>query len=150
MGRTAGDSIGVPSHTEDFIARMQKVRIIVLRHTAVRVSDIETEVEFYEDLLGYEVVRSFEAADGTRNVFIGQPDQSRNDDAALQLVAADGPVDTGDFVHVALSVQDVDATVANVDDDLVTGEPETMAEYELRVAFIEDPEGWGVELIEQL
>jgi len=123
---------------------------MTLRHVAIPVADIEREIEFYADLLGYEVVREFTADDGTRNVFIGHPDPAADDDAALQLVAAEGSVETGDFVHTALTVDDVDAAVADLDDDLVTGEPETLDGDGLRVAFIDDPEGWGVELVEQL
>jgi lactoylglutathione lyase len=123
---------------------------MTLRHVAVPVADIEREIEFYADLVGYEIVREFTADDGTRNVFVGHPDPAADDDAALQLVAADGPVDTGDFVHTALTVDDVDATVAALDDDLVTGEPRTLEEDGLRVAFVEDPEGWGLELVEHV
>jgi len=120
---------------------------MTLRHVALEVPDVEASVEFYADLLGYEVLREFEADDGTRNVFVGHPDPSVDDDAAIQLVEADGPVETGDFVHTAVTVEDVDATVADLDDDLVVGEPENFDE-ELRVAFIEDPDGWGLELVE--
>lgn len=123
---------------------------MTLRHVALEVPDIEASVEFYEDLVGYEVVRSFEADDGTRNVFVGEPDSSQDDDAALQLVEADGPVDPGDYVHHALTVEDVDETVADLDDELITGGPEDLEDDGLRVAFIEDPDGWGVELIEEL
>lgn len=123
---------------------------MALLHTAVRVADVEAEVAFYESLADYEVVRSFETDDGTRNVFVGRPDSSADDDAALQLVETEGPVETGDFVHVALAVPDVDATVAELDDDLIDDGPRTLAEDDLRVAFVEDPEGWGIELIEFL
>jgi len=122
---------------------------MTLRHTAVRVEDIERSVEFYEDLLGYEVVRSFES-DGVRNVFVGHPDPDAVDDAAVQLVEADGPVDPGDFVHVALTIDDVDAAVEKLDDDQIDDGPLTMEEFDTRVAFVQAPEGWGLELIEDL
>jgi lactoylglutathione lyase len=123
---------------------------MTLRHVAVRVADIERSVAFYADLAGYEVLRSFTADDGTRNVFVGRPDPTVDDDAAVQLVGGEGPVDTGGFVHTALTVADVDATVASLDDQRVTGAPETLDGDDLRVAFVEDPDGWGVELVEQL
>ena len=71
-------------------------------------------------------------------------------DAALQLSPVDGPVEPGDFNHVALEVEDVDATVADLDDALVGQGPETIPEFGLRVAFVEDPDGYGIELIEEL
>ncbi|WP_436908057.1 VOC family protein [Halosimplex marinum] len=124
---------------------------MTLRHTALRVEDVETNVDFYADLLGYEVLREFETDDGTRNVFVGDPaDEDTDDPAALQLVAADGPVETGDFEHVALTVDDVDAAVESLDDDRVDDGPITMDEFDSRVAFITGPEGWGIELVEDL
>lgn len=123
---------------------------MTLRHVALEVSDIERSVDFYADLADYEVLRSFTAEDGTRNVFVGIPDPTLDDDAAIQLVGAEGPIDAGDFVHTALTVADVDATVAALDDDRITGPPETLEEDGLRVAFLEDPDGWGVELVEHL
>jgi lactoylglutathione lyase len=123
---------------------------MTLRHVALEVSDIERSVDFYADLADYEVLRSFTAEDGTRNVFVGIPDPTLDDDAAIQLVGAEGPIDAGDFVHTALTVADVDATVAALDDDRITGGPETLEEDGLRVAFLEDPDGWGVELVEHL
>lgn len=123
---------------------------MTLFHTALWVSDIEASVAFYEDLLGYEVVREFENDDGVRNVFVGRPDPDAADDAALQLLPADRLVEPGDFEHVALETDDVDAAVESLDNDLVDRGPLTLAETDLRVAFVEDPDGWGIELIERL
>jgi lactoylglutathione lyase len=122
---------------------------MTLRHTSLPVSDVEETVAFYEDLVGYEVVRSFES-DGVENVFVGEPDSDAEDDAAVQLVAVGEPVDTGDFEHVALTTDDVDAAVADLDDDMVDDGPTTMEDLGLRVAFLEDPDGWGIELVEEL
>lgn len=121
---------------------------MTLLHTAIRVADVEAEVSFYGELADLEVVRSFETEAGIRNVFLGKTDPTADDDAAIQLVEADGPVETGDFVHVALKVPDVDRAVERLEEDLVVEEPRTLPDDNLRVAFAEDPEGWGIELIE--
>ncbi|WP_247004286.1 VOC family protein [Halosolutus gelatinilyticus] len=123
---------------------------MTLLHTAIRVSDVESNVAFYDELVGFEVVRSFETDDGTRNVFLGHPDPSAADDAALQLVESDEPVETGDFEHVALAVADVDSTVDDLDDRRIIDGPMTLDEVGVRVAFIEGPDGWEIELIENL
>jgi len=124
---------------------------MTLRHTALRVEDIEASVAFYRDLLGYEVLREFETDDGTRNVFVGDPaDEDTDDPAAVQFVEADGPVDTGHFEHVALTVDDVDAALDGLDDDRIDDGPITMEAFDSRVAFVTGPEGWGVELVEDL
>ncbi|MFC7140229.1 VOC family protein [Halosimplex aquaticum] len=124
---------------------------MTLRHTAIQVEDVDASVEFYEDLFGYEVLREFETDDGTRNVFVGDPaDADTDDPAAFQFVEADRPVDTGDFEHVALTVEDVDAVLDELDDERIQDGPITMEEYDCRVAFVEGPEGWGIELVEDL
>ncbi|WP_167837493.1 VOC family protein [Halosimplex halophilum] len=124
---------------------------MTLRHTALRVEDVEASVDFYADLLGYEVLREFETDDGTRNVFVGDPaDADTDDPAAIQFVEAGGPVETGDFEHVALTVDDVDAAVESLDDERVDDGPITMEEFDSRVAFVTGPEGWGIELVEDL
>ena len=123
---------------------------MTLWHTALHVSDVDASTEFYADLAGYEVVREMAADDGSVHKFVGDPDGGARDDAALQLSPTDGAVETGDFDHVALEVDDVDATVASLDDDLVNEGPEEVPEFGLRVAFVEDPDGYSVELIEDL
>jgi len=124
---------------------------MTLRHTALRVEDVEASVAFYRDLLGYEVLREFETDDGTRNVFVGDPaDEDTDDPAAVQFVETDGPVDTGHFEHIALTVGDVDAVLDELDDDRIDDGPTTMDEFNSRVAFVTGPEGWGVELVEDL
>lgn len=122
----------------------------MLLHTALWVSDIEASIDFYQDLLGYEIVREFENDDGVRNVFLGHPDPEATDDAALQLLPADGEVESGDFEHVALATDDVDAAVEGLDDERVDSGPTTMEEFGVRVAFVDDVDGYGIELIEQL
>lgn len=123
---------------------------MTLLHTALWVSDIEASIAFYEDLLDYEIVREFENDDGVRNVFLGHPDPEADDDAALQLLPAGEAVDPGDFEHVALATDDVDAAVDTLDEELVEKGPTTMEEFGLRVAFVEDRDGYGIELIEEL
>ncbi|WP_459194501.1 VOC family protein [Halosimplex sp. J119] len=124
---------------------------MTLRHTAIQVEDVEASVAFYEDLFGYEVLREFETDDGTRNVFVGDPaDEDTDDPAALQFVEAGGPVETGEFEHVAITVADVDAALDQLDDDRIDDGPITMEEYDSRVAFVTGPEGWGIELVEDL
>lgn len=122
---------------------------MTLLHVALTVSDIEATADFYEKVLGYEVVREMDSDVG-RQVFIGHPDPEATDDAALQLVPAEGPVDPGDFVHAALGVDDLDAALDTLDDDLIEDGPIEMPDAGVRVAFVEDLDGYGVELIEQL
>lgn len=116
-------------------------------HTAMWVSDLDATSEFYEDVLGLEYDRQFEL-DGVINYYVGS-----DDGAELQFKydeSSDESVDPGGIDHVALTVPDTDETfesiVAAADPPVVT-EPTTIEQANARVAFIEDPDGYVVELV---
>lgn len=120
---------------------------MTLLHVALEVSDLEASIEFYRDLMGYEVVRELEKESVGRNVFLGTPDSGAADDAAVQLLSTTDAVDPGDFVHTALAVDDLDAKLEWLDDDLIDDGP--IQQPGVRVAFVRDPDGYGIELIER-
>lgn len=122
----------------------------MLLHTSLFVSDVDASIDFYRTLVDYELVHVIESDDGPNSHFVGPADADDLADASIQFKPADGPVDPGTFDHVALAVDDVDAAVARVDDSHVTGEPESVPELGLRIAFLDDPDGYGIELIESL
>lgn len=122
-----------------------------LVHTCVRVRDIDASVRFYE-ALGFERRGrlNFETA---FNVYLGLP----GDGDRLELTVNDGrdePYDLGDgYNHVALVVDDLDQQLADLKAQLGI-EPEKPAFHpggreELpRIAFVQDPDGYRVELID--
>ena len=116
---------------------------MTIDHAAVRVSNLDESIAFYRDLFGYEPVERFERSDTVSDTFLGI-----GDDAAIQLVETDEPVEPTDGGHLGLSVDDVDAAVAGLDDGRVHRSPETLDELGIRIAFVEDPDGHVLELIE--
>ena len=119
-------------------------------HTALWVSDIERTREFYVDALGLTENWSFTGDDGVENVYIG------GDNAEFQFKydPEGGPdIDSGTMAHVAVGVDSTDETVERlgerVDPPIETA-PTTMDDLGLRVAFVEDPDGYVVELVEEL
>jgi len=115
-------------------------------HTAMWVSDLETTTTFYEEVLGLSVSREFEGADGVVNYFLcGDSEtelQFKYDPEAERDVSPSG------FAHTALTVEDLDSTldrVANSEGSVNDG-PMTIEGG--RVAFCEDPDGYGIEFIE--
>jgi len=115
-------------------------------HAALNVSDIDATVDFYESVLDLEQTRAAEL-DGQRMVFVGG-----EGDAELQFLAVDEPVDPAGVDHVGIAVDDVDATIENARaewDSEVVIEPQVIGD-EVRLAFITDPDGYHVELIEEL
>lgn len=119
-------------------------------HTALWVSDIDATTEFYEDVLGLDYDREFEL-DGVLNYYVGS-----DDGAELQFKYdpdADDRVDPAGIDHVALTVENTDATferVVEAADPEVVLEPTTVDVAQRRVAFVEDPDGYVVEFVQRV
>jgi lactoylglutathione lyase len=119
-------------------------------HTCVRVLDPDKSVAFYE-ALGYERrgKLQFETA---YNLYMGLPGEG--DDLELTVnIGREEPYELGDgYNHVALTVDDVDAVLARLADLGVQPEkpPYRPGEREdlPRIAFVADPDGYRVELID--
>jgi lactoylglutathione lyase len=113
-----------------------------LLHAAIDVSDMEATTAFYGDVLGFEPVAELEAG-GVTNVFYGHGDEME-----LQFVPAEGDVVTSAPNHIAVEVDDVDALVAELGEDRVERGPFDVDEFGLYVAFVTDPDGYTVEIIQ--
>jgi lactoylglutathione lyase len=121
-------------------------------HTCYRVTDPQRSVAFYE-ALGFEKRRELPIRDEAVNYFLGIPGEEVPE---LELTynfetPADGyDVGTG-YGHIALTVDDLDATLARLTDEGIEPErpPYTVREGGSRICFVRDPDGYRVELIEQ-
>jgi lactoylglutathione lyase len=121
-----------------------------LVHTCVRVRDIDASLRFYE-ALGFERrgKLQFQTA---YNIYMGLP----GDGDTLELTVNEGreePYDLGDgYNHVAITVDDLDATVAALAEQGI--EPEKPPYHpggreELGpICFVQDPDGYRIELID--
>ena len=119
-------------------------------HTAIWVSDLETARSFFVDTLGLEETRSF-TVDSTDNVYVG------GDHGEIQLrfdPDRNHPTpDCSTIDHLAVSADDVDAIVDHIVEETdwsILDGPRTVKMVDWRVAFVEGPDGYVVELIEDL
>jgi lactoylglutathione lyase len=121
-----------------------------LIHTCIRVLDPDASVRFYA-ALGFER-RGQLNFDSAYNVYLGLP----GDGDTLELTVNVGrtePYDVGTgYNHVAVTVPDLDATLAALAAVGVTPEkapyhPGGRADLP-RIAFVADPDGYRVELVE--
>ncbi|SDG14258.1 lactoylglutathione lyase [Halorubrum xinjiangense] len=116
-------------------------------HTCLNVADADRTADWYVDELGFE--RSWEfTIDDTRNVYVA-------DDSGVEFqlsdTAGEEPSADGDrYDHVAVGVDDVDAAFEALDHHGVVEAPTDHPEAGARVAFVKDPDGHVVELIEPL
>lgn len=119
-------------------------------HTAVWVDDIERTIEFYTAGLGLELNWEFTSG-GVRNVYLGGEHgelQCKYDPNKSYETGASGGVD-----HVAIGVESTDEAFEQLcerEDPPVHEPPTTLSAIDRRVAFVEDPDGYVVELVERL
>jgi lactoylglutathione lyase len=118
-----------------------------LVHTAYRVRDIDASLRFY-GALGFEKRGRLNFSDAY-NVYLGLP----GDGDRLELtvnVGREEPYDLGSgYGHVALTVEDLDATLEQLAREGIEPErPPYTVPSGARICFLQDPDGYRVELIE--
>jgi lactoylglutathione lyase len=121
-------------------------------HTCYRIGDIDRSVAFYEKL-GFEEARRMPIGEEATNVFMALPGEG---EARLELTYNHG-VDSYDlgtgYNHIALAVEDLDGTLAALADQGISPEKPPYRPggrtTGSRIAFVRDPDGYRVELIER-
>jgi lactoylglutathione lyase len=121
-----------------------------LLHTMIRVSDLERSVRFYTDVLGLREQRRkvLEKADATL-VFLG--DEAGHHAIELTYNHDGRRYELGNqFGHFALGVADLEATRKELGERGVefSRGPYRVSEGGSMIAFIRDPDGIEIELIE--
>ncbi|MFC7134911.1 MULTISPECIES: VOC family protein [Salinibaculum] len=116
-------------------------------HVCLNVSDADEIAQWYRDELGFEDSWEFTSEDGeTRNVYVAD-----GNGFELQLSDTEGEDDFENgtaWDHLAVKVDDVDAAFEEIDNHGVVSEPADQPAAGARTAFIEDPDGHVVELVE--
>jgi len=123
-------------------------------HTMIRVLDLDRSIDFYTRHLGMQVLRRSDYPEGKfTNVFVGYGDENEN--AVIELTHnwdQDSPYEHGGaFGHLAVSVPDIYATCDAMEKEGVSipRKPGPMKHGTTVIAFIEDPDGYKIELIER-
>ncbi len=124
-----------------------------LLHTMLRVKDLDASIAFYTEALGMRLLRKNDYPGGEFTLaFLGYGDES--DTTVIELTYNWGKTDyvLGDaFGHLAVGVPDIYATC----DPLrargvkITREPGPMKHGSTVIAFVEDPSGYKIELIQR-
>ena len=122
-------------------------------HTMIRVGDLERSIDFYTRLLGMKLLRRKDYPDGRFTLaFVGYGDEI--DHTVIELThnwdtqAYD--LGTG-FGHIALAVPDIRAACDGLAaaGAKIPRPPGPMKHGSTIIAFVEDPDGYRIELIEQ-
>lgn len=120
-------------------------------HTMLRVGDLQRSLDFYTDVLGMKLLRQKDYPDGKFTLaFVGYGDEK--DQAVLELTHNWNTerYDLGNgYGHIALEVDDVYEAAERIRDKggKIIREPGPMNAGSTIIAFVEDPDGYPIELL---
>jgi lactoylglutathione lyase len=122
-------------------------------HTMVRVGDLDRAIDFYTNVLGMQLLRRRDVPSQNYTLaFVGYGDEAHG--AVLELTYNYG-VDRydlgGGYGHIAIEVDDAAAACARVKakGGAVTREAGPVKGGATVIAFVQDPDGYKIELIER-
>src|SRR5690606_13773382 len=127
------------------------VRMRIL-HTMLRVGNLERSLDFYTNVLGMKLLRKKDYPEGRFTLaFVGYGEESET--AVLELTHNwdTEKYDLGNgYGHIALEVDDVYAACERIKakGGVITREPGPMKHGSSILAFVEDPDGYKIELLD--
>lgn len=123
-----------------------------LLHTMLRVKNLDESLKFYCDLLGMKLLRKKDYPGGEFTLaFIGYGEESEETVIELTYNWGKDQYDLGDaYGHIAIGVDDIYQTCQNLEarGGKVVRQPGPMKHGSTVIAFVEDPNGYKVELIQ--
>ena len=125
-------------------------------HTMLRVGDLNRAVRFYTDIMGMNLLRSTDRPEQKYSMaFVGYGRGNQDGHAELELTYNYGvdqyALGTA-YGHIAIAVPDVAGTCERIRalGGTITREPGPVAGGTTVIAFVQDPDGYKIELIERV
>ncbi|MBI3569784.1 MAG: lactoylglutathione lyase [Gammaproteobacteria bacterium] len=122
-------------------------------HTMIRVGDLDRSIKFYTDVLGMKLLRRKDYPDGKFTLaFVGYGPETEHAVVELTYNWGTSKYDLGNaFGHIALEVDDVYKACTDIKNrgGKVTREAGPMKHGSTVIAFVEDPDGYKIELIQK-
>ena len=122
-----------------------------LLHTMIRVGNLAKSIDFYTGILGMRLLRQKDYPDGKFTLaFVGYGDE--NDNTVIELThnwdTDDYDLGSG-FGHLAIEVDDVYQAAEKIRQQggKIIREPGPMNAGTTIIAFVEDPDGYQIELL---
>ena len=123
-----------------------------LLHTMLRVGDLDKSLAFYTEVLGMNLLRKEDYPEGKFTLaFVGYGDEHSNSVLELTYNWDTASYDLGNaYGHIAVAVDDAGAACELIRQrgGNVVREAGPMMHGTVVIAFVEDPDGYKVELIE--
>jgi len=122
-------------------------------HTMLRVGDLDKSIAFYTDVMGMKLLRKRDNEEYRYTLaFVGYQEESEGAVLELTYNWDTSEYDLGNgYGHVALEVDDIYATCATIEkmNGKITRAPGPVKGGTTVIAFVEDPDGYKIELIEK-
>ncbi len=122
-----------------------------LLHTMLRVGNLEKSIEFYTQILGMTLLRKQDFPEGKFTLaFVGYGEEATHSVIELTYNYGVESYDLGKgYGHIALGCDDVFATCDNIRTagGKIVREPGPMMHGSTILAFVEDPDGYKIELL---
>ena len=122
-------------------------------HTMLRVGDLDRSIKFYHDMFGMKELRRWDVPAGKfTNAFVGYEDE---DKATVLEFTYNYGVDKYEigtaYGHIAIGVPDVYKTCEDLRKagTKITREPGPVKHGTTVIAFVEDPDGYKIELVQR-
>ncbi len=123
-----------------------------LLHTMIRVGNLDQSIEFYTDVLGMQLLRKKDYPEGRFTLaFVGYGTESENSVIELTYNWDTDHYDLGNgFGHLAIAVENAHKACDLIRQKgaTVTREAGPMKHGTTIIAFVKDPDGYAIELIE--
>ena len=124
-------------------------------HTMLRVGDLDKSIDFYVNRLGMNLLRKKDYPHGKFTLaFVGYG--LENENTVIELTynwdKKSEDYELGDkYGHIAIGVKDINFICNGLEKNgcKVTTKPKTMKNSTTVLAFVEDPDGYKIELIER-
>ncbi|OOE86554.1 lactoylglutathione lyase [Salinivibrio siamensis] len=121
-------------------------------HTMIRVGDLDRAIKFYTEVMGMRLLRTNENEQYKYSLaFVGYTDESEGAVIELTYNWGESEYDHGNaFGHIAIGVDDVYATCDQIRQagGNITREPGPVKGGSTEIAFVTDPDGYKLELIQ--
>lgn len=123
-----------------------------LLHTMLRVGDLKRSISFYTEILGMTLLRQKEYPEGKFTLaFLGYGDEKNNTALELTYNWDTNTYDLGSgFGHLAIEVNDVYVAAEKIRSSggEIIREPGPMNAGSTLLAFVADPDGYEIELLQ--
>jgi lactoylglutathione lyase len=125
-------------------------------HTSVRTSNLERSIDFYTRFLGLKVINRMEIPQTNAEIVFLQDPQAKGSKLELtfhhtQTIFSQPDYEHRLFDHLAFEIEDMNTTIETMrrESVTITDEPYRLRPGGSLIAFIEDPDGTLIELIEK-